>query len=510
MRTFPAVVAGYGARMADDPHGALIREHLERTRLTWHGARRDVPAPDPADLPPSSRAWSGPQLGITADRAQSGWPASEALSGAEGVESPPSTSWLASIFEATIGVTGVVEVDGVSHLLRAAASVGNGHAIEAYIVCGNLLTDLPAGVHHVDPTRRRLTMVRAGDHRAWLAAAAADPGVGPAAATIVFTAVAWRQVWRYGERGARHVLWDLGAVLANLVAHGVAHGTPAGLDLAFDDHAVTDLLGIDEDEVPLAVCPLGHPWSAPEARAEQGQRLGHPRPVGRTEPALLRVRDVLRLGRVDASQVATAREQAASFPGTRCAPPVDVPVEADFATIEDLIAARRSARSLHPVPVSREAMEWMLSVATAPSGLDLVGPGRRLTTTTVVALRVAGRRAGRHDWGSFGLEPIDAVDLADDALTACMEQRPAVDAAALVISTIDLDAILEISGPRGLRAAHVEAAITGSRLQLAANVLGLGATSLTFLDAELRALAGRDEHALFVTAVGQLRPSDEG
>ena len=76
--------------------------------------------------------------------------------------------------------------------------------------------------------------------------------------TLVLTGIPFRTCWKYGERGWRHLWWDAGALLANLLAAADAHGVPAQIIAGFPDAAVAALVGIDGvDEVPLVLVRLG-------------------------------------------------------------------------------------------------------------------------------------------------------------------------------------------------------------------------------------------------------------
>jgi len=140
---------------------------------------------------------------------------------------------------------------------RAAPSAGNLHPIEAYVVCGRL-GEIPAGVHHVDPLSFSLTELRGGDHRGRLAAACALDRVSSAPASLVLTGIPWLSAWKYRERGLRHVYWDAGSILANLLAEAAGIGVAATVMFGFVDRRVADLLGLDgQAEFPPAVVPLG-------------------------------------------------------------------------------------------------------------------------------------------------------------------------------------------------------------------------------------------------------------
>ena len=60
------------------------------------------------------------------------------------------------------------------------------------------------------------------------------------------------------ERGYRHVWWDAGTMVANLLALAAADGLEPRLHTAFVDADVNDALGIDgEHEYALALLGLG-------------------------------------------------------------------------------------------------------------------------------------------------------------------------------------------------------------------------------------------------------------
>jgi hypothetical protein len=66
----------------------------------------------------------------------------------------------------------------------------------------------------------------------------------------------------------------------------------------------------------------------------------------------------------------------------------------------------------------------------------------------------------------------------------------------------DLGEVLGVLGPRGYRAAHVEAGIVHGRLLPCAHALANGATGLTFFDEAVRGAFETTASWLLVTAVG--------
>ena len=127
---------------------------------------------------------------------------------------------------------------------RASGSAGARFPLELYV-------SVPDGARVCRPacigtTRPSTPSCRSARHHA-----AASPA-------IVVTGVPWRTGWRYRERGFRHIYWDAGTMLAQLLALGDSAGATARLFTRFPDAAVTDLVGADgTNEFPVAVVALG-------------------------------------------------------------------------------------------------------------------------------------------------------------------------------------------------------------------------------------------------------------
>jgi SagB-type dehydrogenase family enzyme len=130
---------------------------------------------------------------------------------------------------------------------RGYSSAGALYPIEAYVAA-------PDALYSFDALTPGLVRVGEGDARSAVAAA-----VGASGDTfVVLTGVHSRTGWKYMERGYRHVWWDAGTMLANLLALAAAEGLEPLLFTGFVDADVNELLGIDgEHEFALALLGLG-------------------------------------------------------------------------------------------------------------------------------------------------------------------------------------------------------------------------------------------------------------
>jgi SagB-type dehydrogenase family enzyme len=129
---------------------------------------------------------------------------------------------------------------------RAYSSAGGLFPVEAYVASAD-------GLFSFDPLAPSLVVLRRGDARAQVAAA-----VGAAAETfLVLTGIHARTGWKYLERGYRHVWWDAGTMLANLLALAAVTGARPRLYTAFVDNELNEILGVEgRNEYALAVLAL--------------------------------------------------------------------------------------------------------------------------------------------------------------------------------------------------------------------------------------------------------------
>jgi hypothetical protein len=153
---------------------------------------------------------------------------------------------LSRLLHLSAGVVRTAARPYARYLFRAAGSAGGRFPLELYVAipAGG---PLPPGVHFYDPVDHALVEV--------------GPAPAGAGATVVVTGVPWRTGWRYRERGYRHVYWDAGTMLSQLLAGAESAGIAARLFTGFPDARVAALVGADGvHEFPVAVVSLGgHP-----------------------------------------------------------------------------------------------------------------------------------------------------------------------------------------------------------------------------------------------------------
>ncbi|MGB7152303.1 MAG: SagB/ThcOx family dehydrogenase, partial [Terriglobales bacterium] len=271
-----------------------IREHPHL--LDW--ANRPQPFKIYPEVKPLPLPRDVPQTGVTALSAISE-PAPSPRA-----DSVPGLPDLARLLYFSAGITKQRAYPGGEIYFRAAACTGALYEIELYVVTGDL-PGLDAGVYHFNPADVSLRLLRKGDFRRNLAQAAAmDPAVARAPATIICTGTYWRNSWKYQARTYRHFGWDNGTLLANMLAVSAASGLPAEIVLGFVDTEVNRLLDLDtRREVSLCLVPIGRTSVSSLPAPKAAPALGlETIPLSQHEieyPAMLEMHDASSLASVE-------------------------------------------------------------------------------------------------------------------------------------------------------------------------------------------------------------------
>ena len=245
------------AEPADDPRVLQDLEVDDLSRLPWFHKRYDL---------------SLPQVPLPRELPRTDAPAVSVLAGSANVDrSELDLPQLSRLLHLSAGVVRTMEHPYGQHPFRAAGSAGGRFPLELYVAVPEG-TPLPPGVHWYHPEDHALVKV----------------GAPPLAAstTVVVTGVPWRTGWRYRERGYRHVYWDAGTMLSQLLAAADSAGIPVRLytrlarDAAFVVIAATPLL--DEPLDGLLLTCVG----VPEYASVPGGQPGEPTAVRRVTPRL--------------------------------------------------------------------------------------------------------------------------------------------------------------------------------------------------------------------------------
>ena len=478
----------------------------ERTKHTWQRLRAEAHGLDWGNQPFPFKLYPDLEpLPLPRQLPESSLPATQVLSGhVAPAASALDLAGLARLLFFSAGVTRILH--GV--LFRAAPSAGALYPTELYAVCGPL-PDLRAGVYHFAPAEFALRRLRDGDFRARLAASAAVPAIARLSLCLVLTGILWRTTWKYRERGYRHLFWDAGAIVANLLALAAAAGWDARVLLGFVDQEVAGLVGLGEpEEYPLALVTVAAPTAAAAADPPPlGPIRPRTRPLSRSPRGYPLVTAAQRAGELPSAEAVSAwrrkarRLRAQPATGSLAAGEVGQ-ARAATDTIEAVILRRGSTRRFARHPMPRGALGWAMAAATRAVPGDFVPPQATLLEHFLAVHAVEGLPPGAYRWSQGEFQQLRGGAARDRTRLLCLGQDLGGDAAATVFHCAELEPILQALGARGYRAAQLEGGVAAERLQLAAFALGVGATGLTFLDDDVSAFFGTRAAPMLTVAVG--------
>jgi len=461
------------------------------------------PLPLPRDVP---------QTGVAALSAVS------TLTPSSRPDSVPDVRDLARLLYFSAGITKQRSYQGGEIYFRAAACTGALYEVELYVVTSDL-PGLNAGVYHFNPGDVSLRLLRKGNFRGNLALATAlEPAVGRAPATIICTGTYWRNAWKYQARTYRHLGWDNGTLLANMLAVSAASGLPAQIVLGFVDAEVNRLLDLDtRREVSLCLVPVGHTSERSLPAPREAPELGlETIPLSQREveyPAMLEMHDASSLASVE--DVTQWRGKSPALRSSALAgktvhlqhlPEEQQPKD----TIEHVILRRGSTRTFDKAAsITLVQLSTILDYATRGLPADfLEPPGAQLNELYLIVHSVQGLKPGAYFFRREAntLELLKEGEFRADAHHLGLEQDLPADACVDIFFLAGLERILERYGNRGYRAVQLEAGVIGGRIYLAAYAQHLGATGLTFFDDDVTSFFlphAKDKSAIFLLAIGK-------
>jgi SagB-type dehydrogenase family enzyme len=474
------------------PESEALRYH-ERTKHSYASVRARARPLDWSRRPDPFKAYPGIEPLRLPDVPELGVPALEAIAAPPGAAAGLTLPHLARLLRLGAGVSRTRTIPGdVTYHFRTYSSAGALYPVEVYVACVEL-SGLAAGLYHFHPLELALRRLRSEDVRALVVEAADEPALAEAGAVLVLTGILWRSAWKYDERAYRHLFWDAGTMLANLLALAGSAGLAPRLVTGFVDAQVDEIVGADGTlEAAVAVLAVGQ---GPAAGASPRLEPLPPTPVphARRYPEA----EALYAASSFAGPEEVRRYRALSRKPQATSPPPPAPPSLPLETV---LRRRGSERDFSSEPVPASELAAVLACAAAPIPVDVPC----LTETYLIANAVDGLEPGAYRFEPPArFERLRAGSFRRQAGYLCLEQDAAARAAATVFFLADLERVVAELGDRGYRAAQLEGGIRTGRAYLGATALGLGATGLTFYDDDVSAFFGTKKAPMLCVAVGK-------
>jgi SagB-type dehydrogenase family enzyme len=169
-------------------------------------------------------------------------------------ERPLPLTYLSQLLWAAQGITD--PKDGK----RSSPSGGALYPLDIYSVIGEKgVEGIGPGVYQYLPERHSILLISKGDRRKEIASASLwQMWMAKAPVIFIITAEYSRITGKYGERGIRYALIEVGHVGQNLFLQAEALGLGAGIVGAFYDTDVSKVMRAPAQHEPLLVMPVGY------------------------------------------------------------------------------------------------------------------------------------------------------------------------------------------------------------------------------------------------------------
>jgi len=478
-----------------------FRFHTQTKHSPLSLRRRQEPL-DWSNKPHSFKDYRGiPSIPLPAPSPDTDMPALNAVTEARGDQRALGPEELARILILGAGVLREKLYPGGERFhFRTYASAGALYPIEIYLACSGVEWVDP-GVYHFHPLEKALRKVRNGDARRYLVRATGGrESAALAPVTILLSGIPWRTTWKYNARGYRHLFWDAGMVLANLLALAGSGGHAAEVVLGFVDSEMNALLGLDgRSEMVLAAVPLGFdPSSGLETAAsadEPATPMGHD-----VKPLSSKERDYSEIHAVHDATSLSDSEQTAQWG----AAPAKHPELARerlpcMDGVERVIRRRGSSRAFEPVALPYRDVSTILERASHTLSADWAPPTVR---ADLLVHALEGVDPGAYRLRDSRIEPLSHGNFREVGRFLCLEQPLGGDGVVTCFLMTDLASTIQELGPRGYRAAQLEAGIVAGRVYLGAYACNFGATGLTFYDDKVREFFKTRDEPMLAVALG--------
>ena len=153
---------------------------------------------------------------------------------------------------------GITEREGFQR--RAAPSGGGLYPLDLYaVVADQGVIGLDSGVYRYLPQTHALSKVGGGDQRQSIAKKALHQMWMAGAPVIVAITAEYQRITRkYGERGIRYALIEVGHVGQNIFLQAEALGLGTGIVGAFEDKEIASILKCSAGQDPICLLPVGY------------------------------------------------------------------------------------------------------------------------------------------------------------------------------------------------------------------------------------------------------------
>lgn len=451
------------------------REYHELTKHSVESLRRNRRPLDWANMPNPFRHYEGvPVIDLPADPLIPDIPAIEVLRGSTGRSlAKDGSAFLSQLMFYSSSISAMKRVPATknAYALRVNPSSGNLHPTEFHF-CTQGLIGWPNGLYHYLPSSHMAEQRAIGEFVSKIVNTAAP-------LVFVLTSIAWREAWKYGDRGYRYCMHDIGHAWQALSLAARSMGCESFAAGDFADDAVSEVCRLSEDEWPMLFVtiqgssvpvnitdPPETVWFRGEPNQLSDEQVGYP---------LIEKIHVATKCRSEFAVPTLNREEENGRMVIKL--PLPISTNRNFG---DVVRSRRSALDFRGgyESMSLPQLATLLSITGEPFLADF--SASRFVQLYLYVHRVEGLVPGVYRYWPEDTE-LEMIKEGDQRLVSAalsLGQDLAGNACVTFSMIGNFENAVCKYGDRGYRYVHFEAGAIGQRMYLAAEALGLRATGI--------------------------------
>ncbi len=399
---------------------------------------------------------------------------------------------LAQILFFSYGINRKIKTDYGICFMRTASATGALYPNELYLSCVGV-NGIKDGLYHYCPGTFTLSPIRYGDYRFALYKQTGNKDFIFTQLILIVTSVVYRNAWKYHNRSYRHLFWDSGVLVSNLLAVCSANSLSVKIFMGFVDTDVNRLLCLTNDELVICLITVGNSFIKSIKRSNI-KSVNHPiiescleYPVYpeilkiHNTSSLLSVMDVKKWIKSGIDFLTNKEENNIKTNSKK----YNVKFQKTLkTTIDNTILLRGSTRRFSNKSIPYQKLCNILYVSLNSIPFDFMKGNTSLIDVYFIVNNVQNISSGGYYYNKTKrcIECLKNNVLYGDSGYLCLSQQLFNDASVVFFLMANLNNVLSILGNRGYRCCQFEAGIIAGKIYLSSYSQGLGASGATFYD----------------------------
>lgn len=398
---------------------------------------------------------------------------------------------LAQLLFFSYGVNRKIKTDYGIYFTRTASATGALYPTELYLSCFGI-SGIKNGLYHFCPGTFTISPIRYGDYRYILYKQIGNKDFISSKLVFIVTSIVYRNSWKYRDRSYRHLFWDSGVIISNLLAVCSANSLPVKIFMGFIDTEINRLLCLTSHELVICLIAVGKSFKK-SVVVSNTKSIHHEIIESQLKyneyPEIYKIHDASSLSSIDDidNWIQSGRDFLNNNKNNIKNNTQKYPVKFDITlktNLDDTILLRGSTRRFANKSISYQKLCNILHVSLNQIPFDFIKGNNSLIDVYFIINKVDNLSSGGYYYNKTKkqIECIKNDVLYGDSGYLCLSQQLFNNASVVFFLMTNLNNVLSILGNRGYRCCQFEAGIITGKIYLSSYAQGLGASGSTFYD----------------------------